>query len=83
MLRVQRGIQIRAKVIQEDDFNTKVNQVVEALSVGRLVTSHADTITNFRSRSTNCFAEAQQRPPIGSLALPRILQANVVKRKST
>lgn len=38
MLRVQRGEHILPKVVQEDNFMGKVDQVVEALSVGRLAT---------------------------------------------
>lgn len=38
MLRVQRGEHILPKAVQEDDFVTKVDQVVEALSVGHLAT---------------------------------------------
>lgn len=59
MLRVQRGVHIRAKVVQEDNFMTKVNQVVEALSVSHLLTGYADTTTNCSSSSTSCFAEVQ------------------------
>lgn len=59
MLRVQRGEHILPKVVQEDDFMTKVDGVVEALSVGHLATAYSGTNTDYLSRSTSCFAEVQ------------------------